>query len=112
KVLSPILGAFLASFIWFMPFMAIPVFSFISASLVLFLVKTPGAEEEPPSFQTFLQSMRQLFLDKGRWLYAIFAIGFIFMFVLFGVLFFLSTVLEDHYGIKGVMKGLALAGPL
>ena len=44
KVLSPILGAFLAGFIWFMPFFSIPVFCLVSIILMLFLVKTPNKE--------------------------------------------------------------------
>lgn len=34
------------------------------------------------------------------------------MFVLFGILFYLSTVLETNYGIKDLKKGLFLALPL
>ena len=34
------------------------------------------------------------------------------MFVLFGMLFYLSSVLEDDYGFDGVKKGLLLAIPL
>ncbi|HEX7063438.1 MAG TPA: MFS transporter [Bacillales bacterium] len=112
KVLSPIIGAFLASIIWFIPFLAIPVFCLISTLLVLFLVKSPKKQEEPQPFRGFLKSVKQIFAEKGRWLYAIFVIGCIFMFVLFGVLFFLSTILQDHYGIKGTMKGFILAAPL
>ncbi|HET7579466.1 MAG TPA: MFS transporter [Bacillales bacterium] len=112
KVVSPILGGFLASLIWFLPFLSIPLFCLISVLLVLFLVKTPQKQEEPQPFKEFLQSVKQIFGQKGRWLYAVFLIGAIFMFVLFGVLFFLSTVLQDHYGIKGTLKGLILAAPL
>lgn len=41
-----------------------------------------------------------------------FIIGSINMFVLFGFLFHLSTLLEDRYLIDGVRKGLYLAIPL
>ncbi|VTR49192.1 tetracycline resistance protein, class G [Actinobacillus pleuropneumoniae] len=41
KVVSPILGALLGSFIWFLPFISIPVLCLISLVLVIFLVKTP-----------------------------------------------------------------------
>lgn len=112
KVISPILGAFLASFIWFLPFLSIPVFCFISVLLVWFLVKAPEKQDEPKPFRSFLKSVKQIFAQKGRWLYGVFLIGAIFMFVLFGVLFFLSTVLQDRYGIKGITKGLILAAPL
>ncbi|UUZ80029.1 MFS transporter [Paenibacillus sp. P26] len=113
KVVSPILGSILAAWIWFVPFLAIPVLCLISLLMVSFLVKTPAREEEPKqTIGQFLQTVKTIFTEKGRWLYAIFAIGGICMFVVFAALFFLSDLLEDQYGIHGVYKGLLLAIPL
>lgn len=112
KVLSPILGAFLASLLWFSPFLAIPVFCLISILLVAFLVKSPKERKPATEFRAFLGSIKQIFVQKGRWLYAIFVIGAICMFVVFGVLFYLSSRLEDQFDIVGVKKGLILAIPL
>lgn len=112
KVLSPILGAFLAGLLWFLPFLAIPVFCLVSILLVAFLVKSPKEQERPKPFRTFLASIKAIFRQKGRWLYAIFTIGGICMFIVFGLLFFLSNRLEDHYGMEGVKKGFVLAIPL
>ena len=39
KVISPILGAALAVWLWYLPFMAIPVLCLLSLVLVIFLVK-------------------------------------------------------------------------
>ncbi|UAC49774.1 MFS transporter [Bacillus aquiflavi] len=113
KVLSPILGALLAGIIWFLPFFAIPVFCVISILLMLFLVKNPKKKEEDVlPFKRFIQKIRQIFADNGRWITAIFIIGGILMFVLFGVLFYLSGILEETYKVKDVKKGLLLAIPL
>jgi MFS transporter, ACDE family, multidrug resistance protein len=112
KVLSPILGAFLATIIWFLPFWLIPVFCFLSILLVLFLVKVPKKDQEKQPFKEFLKNVKEIFHNEGKWLMAIFFIGGVIMFVLFGILFYLSTILEEKYGIKGVMKGLVLAVPL
>ncbi|GLB59435.1 MFS transporter [Cytobacillus sp. NCCP-133] len=112
KVLSPILGAFLAGFIWFFPFFSFPVFCTISILLVFFLVKTPNKREEPLPLKKFRSNIKETFNSNGKWLYAIFFIGAILMFVLFGILFYLSDVLEKTYGIKDVKKGLLLAVPL
>lgn len=112
KVISPILGAFLATFIWFIPFLAIPVFCLISILLMAFLVKRPNTEYEPIPFKQFIQQIKEIFKNNGRWIYAIFTIGIILMFVLFGVLFYLSEILERTYNIKDVKKGLYLAIPL
>ncbi|WP_145319127.1 MFS transporter [Paenibacillus xylanexedens] len=112
KVLSPILGAALAVWLWFLPFMAIPVLCLISVILVIFLVKSPKKKEKPPTFTEFVASIRDVLKEKGRWLYALFAIGGICMFILFGVLYYLSETLESEFAMKGVVKGLVLAIPL
>ncbi|WP_336779571.1 MFS transporter [Paenibacillus illinoisensis] len=112
KVISPILGAALAVWLWYLPFMAIPVLCLLSLVLVIFLVKTPKKKEKPPTFSEFVSSVRTVLKEKGRWLYSLFAIGGICMFVIFGVLFYLSETLESEYQLKGVLKGLVLAIPL
>ncbi|MFB4164497.1 MFS transporter [Alteribacillus sp. JSM 102045] len=116
KVLSPILGALLAVVIWYMPFIAIPILSFVSMLLVLFLVKTPKKEKTEeksnPSFHEFLLGIKKTFHDNGRWLFAVFFIGCILMLVLFGILFHFSSLLEEKFNINGYRKGLILAIPL
>ncbi|MDZ5473755.1 MFS transporter [Bacillus sp. 31A1R] len=111
KVLSPILGAFLAGFLWYLPFLAFPVFCAISTLMMLFLVRSPKKQEVIP-FKQFLHKIKDIFKNNGKWLYSIFITGVILMLVLFGVLFYLSDVLEKTYEIKDVKKGLLLALPL
>nr|WP_263326111.1 MFS transporter [Neobacillus sp. Marseille-Q6967] len=112
KVLSPILGSFLAAFIWFIPFFSFPIFCGISVIMVLLLVKSPKTKEKPIPFNQFFKNVKQTFTEKGKWLYAIFFIGGILMLVLFGILFYLSEIFETEYGIKDVKKGIFLAIPL
>jgi MFS transporter, ACDE family, multidrug resistance protein len=113
KVLSPIVGSLLALWIWFIPFMAIPVFCLISILMVAFMVKTPQKKEEKKqTVKEFLHSLSEIAKDKGRWLAAVFAVGAICMLVLFGILFHISDILEEQYHIDGVLKGGLLAVPL
>ncbi|WP_163540020.1 MFS transporter [Gracilibacillus sp. YIM 98692] len=114
KVLSPIIGALLAIWLWYLPFISIPFFSAIAIILVWFLVKTPkqDEEEEKPQFTEVMKKLKQVFHDNGRWLLNTFFIGCINMFVLFGFLFHLSTLLEKQYQVEGVNKGFILAVPL
>ncbi|MCA0173162.1 MFS transporter [Bacillus sp. RAR_GA_16] len=112
KVLSPILGALLASFLWYLPFLSIPVFSLISIILVIFLVESPERKEEPQTFSCFLSCLKNIFHKDGKWLTAIFAIGGVIMFVLFGILFYLASFLEKEFQIVGVKKGAIIAIPL
>lgn len=111
KVLSPILGAFFASIIWYLPFFSIPVFCTISILMMAFLVKSPKVKEGP-SFKEFLHHTKKIYKYNSRWLKSIFFIGGILMLILFGVLFYLSSVLESKYGIGNIKKGCFLAIPL
>lgn len=112
KVLSPVLGAFLASLLWFLPFFAFPVFCLISIGMVCFFIKTPKNRKKPQDFHKFKESILFIFSRNGRWLYSIFAIGGISMLLLFGILFYLSSLLETGYGLEGIKKGGVLAIPL
>ncbi|MEN1937331.1 MFS transporter [Paenibacillus sp. 102] len=112
KVLSPILGSALAAVVWFLPFWAIPVLCAVAIVLLLLLVKAKKQEKEAPPFKEFIQSIGLTFREKGRWLVAIFILGAIIMLILFGILFYLSTILESKYNIHGIWKGCILAIPL
>jgi MFS transporter, ACDE family, multidrug resistance protein len=114
KVLSPVIGAVLAAWIWYVPFFAIPVFCAISILLMFFLVKIPANEnsENHDSFKSFIQRIREIFKKNGKWLSAVFYTGWVCMFVYFAFLFYFSSVLESKYGIDGVKKGFVLAIPL
>jgi len=112
KVLSPILGSLIAAIVWFLPFFSIPVFCFIALLLILLFVKKPKEDEKGPSLREFIKQTKEIFQAHWRWLIAVFIIGAIIMFILFGLLFYLSSILEDKHGYEGIKKGLLLAIPL
>lgn len=116
KVLSPIIGALLGALLWFAPFIAIPILSLISFLLVVLLIKEPKSAKkentESKKLKQFFNEIKDILKEKGRWIYAIFFIGGICMFIIFGILFFLSETLESIYNIHGVKKGFVLAIPL
>lgn len=112
KVLSPILGAVLAALIWYIPFYSIPLFCAASAFMVAFMIKNKGGEEKQTKFKEYLDFAKDILKEHGRWLFAVFMIGAILMFILFGFLFYLSSILEEKYDYEGVWKGILLAVPL
>lgn len=112
KVLSPILGAVLAALIWYIPFYSIPLFCAASAFMVAFMIKNKGGEEKQIKFKEYLDFAKDILKEHGRWLFAVFMIGAILMFILFGFLFYLSSILEEKYDYEGVWKGILLAVPL
>ncbi|KQO17379.1 MFS transporter [Paenibacillus sp. Leaf72] len=113
KVLSPILGSALALIIWFLPLAVIPFISTVSIVAVIFLVKAPKQQNKTKlNFKNFLASLKGIFSENGKWLYVIFALGGSAMFMMFGFLYYLSSVLEESYHIEGIWKGALLAIPL
>ncbi|MFC5470018.1 MFS transporter [Cohnella suwonensis] len=113
KVVSPILGSLLALIVWYAAFFAFPVFCALSLLAMIFLIKEPAKNDEPKPIKQYVGSVKKIFAKNGRWLVASFFGGSLALFILFGVLFFLSDILEKPpYSIEGVRKGFVLAIPL
>ncbi|USG67583.1 MFS transporter [Brevibacillus ruminantium] len=112
KVLSPIFGSLLAMIAWYMVFLAFPIICGVILLLFLFFTKEKKQEKQPLPIRQYLKSIGQVFRTHGRWLIPAFFIGSICLFTLFGVLFYLSDLLEDKYKIDGLLKGAFLAVPL
>ncbi len=112
KVLSPILGTLLASLAWYIPFFTIPVLALASLLLIAFLIHCPEPSARSMALTNFGKNLKDVFKKEGTWLTVIFCAGIIIMIVLFGILVYLSNVLEDPYQIFGIKKGLVLAIPL
>ncbi|MCE5171026.1 MFS transporter [Paenibacillus profundus] len=113
KVISPILGSALALWTWTAPFFAFPFFCALSLVAVIWLIHEPDQRPEPVPIKKYLQNIKVIFKQKGRWLIPAFFAGSLALFILFGILFYLSDILEEKpYSIKGIMKGLVLAIPL
>ncbi|MBP1154779.1 MULTISPECIES: MFS transporter [unclassified Paenibacillus] len=113
KVISPILGALLALWVWYAAFFAFPFFCLLSLLAVMFLLKEPKKKQPAPKLGAYMKSIGNVLKEKGRWLITSFFAGSLALFVLFGVLFYLSDILEvPPYNIDGVKKGFVLAIPL
>lgn len=113
KVVSPILGAALALIVWYLAFFALPVFCAISLLAVIFLLKEPGRDGPPMKLGEYTHTTLKIIKEKAKWLLTSYLAGALALFVLFGVLFYLSQILEKPpYSIDGVVKGLVLAIPL
>ncbi|WP_373865216.1 MFS transporter [Paenibacillus koleovorans] len=113
KVLSPIIGSLLALIVWYASFFAFPVFCALSLVAVIWLIKEPKRDKQEQKLGAYLKSILQILKQKGRWLITSFVAGSMGLFILFGVLFYLSNRLEEApYNIDGVRKGLVLAIPL
>ena len=112
KVLSPILGTLLSSVIWYLPFFTIPILALVSLLLIAFWIDGATSKTTNQSLRNFAKNLHDVMKREGKWLTAVFSAGIIIMIVLFGLLVYLSNVLESSYHIFGIKKGLLLAIPV
>jgi len=111
KVISPILGAAVAFVTWYAAFFVFPFLCIPAAICMWFFIKEPKAKGGQ-KLGEYIQSTMNVLKREMRWLFTAYFAGAVALFVLFGVLFYLSQILEDTYKIDGIKKGLILAIPL
>ncbi|UYO06593.1 MFS transporter [Paenibacillus sp. PSB04] len=112
KVISPILGSLVALIVWYSVFFTFPAVVIISIALTWLLIKEKKKEKEPMPFKKYVNGLGSVFKHEGRWLIPAYLAGATCLFALFGILFYLSDMLEKEHNIVGAVKGLVLAIPL
>lgn len=112
KVVSPIVGALVALIAWYAPFLLFPLLCIPSALAVWFLIKEPQDKKSTQSMGAYFNSLKSIFQKKSTLLLPAFFAGSVVLFILFGLLFYLSEFLEKTFKIDGVIKGLYLAIPV
>ncbi len=112
KVVSPILGSLIGLLAWWAVFFLFPVLCIPIALGIWFLVEEPKSKREAKPVKQYLSTLKKIFENKGVSLVLAFLAGTTVLFILFGVLFYLSDHLETKYKIEGVLKGLILAVPV
>ncbi|WP_299092198.1 MFS transporter [uncultured Metabacillus sp.] len=111
KIFSPIIGSLIALIVWFAVFFTFPLLCFATALFVWIGVKEKKKMEGKP-LPKYLGDLKQIFKQKGKWLIPSFFVGSVGLFILFGVLFYLSDILEETFKVDGIIKGCILAIPL
>lgn len=112
KVISPILGSLVGLVIWWAVFFLFPLLCLPIALGIWFFVQEPKSKKQAQPFTQYIQSLKKIFSGKGVSLGSAFLAGSMVLFVLFGVLFYLSEHLETRYKIKGLEKGFIIAVPV
>lgn len=113
KVISPILGSLLGLWVWYAPFFAFPFFCAAALAAVIFLIKEKDHTDKAMPLKTYLAHMKKIFGKHGKWLITAYCAGALGLFILFGMLVYLSDLAEKPpYSITGVAKGGLLAIPL
>lgn len=112
KVLSPILGSLIALLSWYAPFFAYGLLAFPIALGVWFLVPEKDGERSTDTIQKYWQKLKEVFREKAKLLLGSYLVGMVALFLLFGVLSYVSDILESDYDLFGIKKGFVLAIPV
>lgn len=112
KVISPILGALVAGIVWYAPFFLYSIVTYPIALGVWFLIKEPKHERAKESLKEYWQKLCDVFKQKGKVLLASYFSGMVVLFTLFGVMSWVSDILESEHHIYGLTKGFVLAIPV
>jgi len=111
KVASPVVGAALGLIAWYVPFVLFTVLT-IPIALGVALLARDRKPERQKAAGPYFGSILEVFKRKGAALGAALLSGMVVLFLLFGVLFYLSEILETRFNVVGVMKGFILALPV
>lgn len=112
KVLSPILGSLIALLSWHAPFFAYGILAFPIGLGVWLLVPEKKVRKTPDKLKQYWKKLKDVFHEKGRLLLSCYLVGMVALFLLFGVLSYVSDILESTYNIFGLTKGFVLAIPV
>ncbi|MFA5536032.1 MAG: MFS transporter [Bacillota bacterium] len=112
KVASPILGAAIALIIWYAIFFVYAVLAIPIVVLIWFLIKEPTPKNQNQALPNYTSKIKGIFQEKGKALIGTYLAGSVVLLVLFGILSYLSDILEKDFNLAGVVKGLALAVPV
>ncbi|HEY8343896.1 MAG TPA: MFS transporter [Bacillota bacterium] len=112
KVVSPLVGATVGLISWYMPFFVYGVLAVPVAALVYWVAKEPTNNKKAQSTGEYLKNLASIFKQKGVNLSMAFLCGMLVLFSLFGLLSFLSDLLEKTYHYKVFSRGLIIAIPV
>ncbi|WP_216830022.1 MFS transporter [Alkalihalobacterium elongatum] len=112
KVISPIIGAFIAVYLWFGTFYIYFLLAFIAFFGIKVWINEGDKQNNPLRIKEYHRSIKKILVSEFKWLIPIFLASGVGLLLLFGLMFYMSYNLEEGYGIYGTLKGIYLALPL
>ncbi|KUK41052.1 MAG: Major facilitator superfamily MFS_1 [Clostridia bacterium 62_21] len=112
KVASPIIGSALGLISWWAPFFAFPSLNVLSAGAVWQGTRETKRRQTETGLRAHLRALAGVFERRTGLLLTSFLTGMLVLLTLFGLLFYLSELLEGRYHMSGIVKGAVLAIPI
>ncbi|MDQ0213887.1 ACDE family multidrug resistance protein [Oikeobacillus pervagus] len=113
KVVAPIVGATAAAiYNWNLAFVFVIIVTVLSLVGIFKTIPNKKSGNQVNSIRNYLQDL--IYVLKSKWLeiFPLFYMGAVGLFLLFGILFYLSYYIEMTYHIDGFFKGTAFMFPL
>ncbi|WP_258523648.1 MFS transporter [Priestia megaterium] len=101
KVVAPIIGATAALVVWYAAFFVYPLAAGAALVGIVMYVREGKTGSESVSVQEYLKRAIGIVYDKRKWLFPLFFVGGLGLFLLFGILYYLSFLIEETYHIDG-----------
>ncbi|UAL45648.1 MFS transporter [Sutcliffiella horikoshii] len=112
KVVSPLIGAFIALIMWHYIFFVFPLACSILFILFILYVKNEESPSEKLIFKDYARHLAGVMKDNKFYLLTSYSAGALCLFLLFGILFYSSDLLESQFETHGFMNGVILSFPL
>lgn len=80
--------------------------------MTIFFIKEKKDPDRETTIKQYFKGLAAVFRSDGKWLSSAYLTGATCLFTLFGILFYISEVLESDFNIDGLLKGAILAIPL
>lgn len=112
KVVSPLIGAFIALIMWHYVFFAFPVACCILLVLFYKFVEKGERPPEQVNFKSYVRHLSEVLRKNKFNLFTSYSAGSLCLFLLFGLLFYSSDMLENRFETHGFLNGLLISFPL
>ncbi len=110
KLSGPLIGSALGLLGWFYPFFMYPLVTFPVATVIIFLIPGQDMSKEQISVAKYKEDLVKMV--KNNSVLIPFLSGLSILFILFGIMFFLSIILENEYAMGKLGRGLVLSIPV
>lgn len=112
KILAPIIGALLALFSWYFPFVVFPLLSIVLIMAISLKLTPQVSGIDVMKLSTYKDEVVKVLKSKWNLLIGTYLLGGIGLFILFGMLYYLSYQIEEIFHIDGFFKGFTFVFPL
>ncbi|WP_226681655.1 MFS transporter [Sutcliffiella horikoshii] len=112
KVVSPLIGGFIALIMWHYIFFVFPLACSILSILFYLYVKNEESSSEKLVFKKYVSHLAEVIKENKFYLLTSYNAGALCLYLLFGILFYSSDLLESQFETHGFMNGVILSFPL